>query len=389
MSERRAITFFSEDRLATNAHGEVVSPDPDLARGGWARGLPDPSAAYFAARLDSGEPTDGYPVVGCVVGLPYYEGGVGLVRQVPAMVLAVWRAVFQSSAVAVRLPGAVGLLAVMAAVVLRRRIVIELVGDIHEVLSSGVGGRLGPHLAMPLARLTQWAVRQGDVVRYVTQSRLQESYPPGAAAQVLAFSDVVLREEDFDAPTVAADSAARVIAVGSQEQLYKGHDLLIAALGRLRRAGHDINLVLLGQGRCQAELRAQASSLGISEHVHFMGHLSPRSAVRDEVDRSWVFAMPSRTEGLPRALVEAMARGKPCVVSNVGGMPELIDPALVFSRDDVDELSLLLEGLIADEQLRRAQGDRNRQAALGLWNRRDGDVHRWQSALDEVAGGTR
>lgn len=386
MTERRTITFFSEDRLSTNERGQVTSPDPDLARGGWARGLPHLTSARFAARLDSRSTSGGYAVTGSVLPLPYYQGGAGLARNSPALVRAVWQAVRSSTVVAVRLPGVVGLLAVLSATLLRRKVVIELVGDVQEVLRSGVVGRLGAVLASLFGAVTRWAVRRGSVVRYVTTSRLQEGYPAGASAIVVAFSDVQLDAEDFETSTITPDVSPRIIAIGSQEQMYKGHDLLIAALDRLRRAGHDASLVLLGQGRFQAQLRAQATRLGVAEHVHFTGHVSPRSAVRDELDRAWVYAMPSRTEGLPRALVEAMARAKPCVVSDVGGMPELVDPAFVIDRDDVAELTLALERLISNPRLRKVEGDRNREAATQLWHQREDDLRRWLSVLNDVVG---
>lgn len=386
MSDPRVITFFSEDRLATNARGDVVSADRDLAHGAWARGLPDPNAARFAARVDKDASIDGYRVEGEVRRLPYYQGVAGLFRCAPGMTVAVWRAVRESSTIAVRLPGFVGLLAVVAAMMQRRRVIVEVVGDIQQVLQSGVGGRLGRWLARPAAEFTRWAVRRGHVVRYVTTNRLQNSYPPNATAEVFAFSDVLLEDEDFARTSITLHPSPRVIAIGSQEQMYKGHDLLIAAIAALRQNGHDVSLALLGQGRCQTQLRAQARRLGVEGSVEFMGHVSPRSAVRRELDRAWVYAMPSRTEGLPRALVEAMARAKPCVVSDVGGMPELVDRAFVIEPDAVQDLVACLDRLIVDEGLRTAVGERNLEKTRQMWRRQAQEVGRWQSRLIEIAG---
>lgn len=99
------------------------------------------------------------------------------------------------------------------------------------------------------------------------------------------------------------------------------------------------------------------------EQVTFTGYISDRKALRQLVDEAWVFAMPSRTEGLPRALVEAMARSRACVGTAVGGIPELIDGRWQVPVDDVRGLADRLRTLLIDEELRRTVGFRNAQVA--------------------------
>ena len=77
-----------------------------------------------------------------------------------------------------------------------------------------------------------------------------------------------------------------------------------------------------------------ARSLGISSNVQFLGELPSGKPIRDRLDQATLFVMPSRTEGLPRALIEAMARGLPCIATRVGGIPELLpDEDMVASED--------------------------------------------------------
>jgi glycosyltransferase involved in cell wall biosynthesis len=101
--------------------------------------------------------------------------------------------------------------------------------------------------------------------------------------------------------------------------------------------------------------------------VRFLGHLPPGDAVRKELDAADLFVLPSRTEGLPRALIEAMARALPCIGSSVGGIPELLSPSERFPPDDVDALAgKILEIL----------GDRNRCSRLSHENlQKAGDHH--------------
>lgn len=386
MTSARRLLFFAEDRLAARPDGVICALDPGFAAGGWARGLLESSGACLAARTS---PTDlGYvhPIRGDVMPLPYYEGSRGLIRTLPKLVLAAFDAAREADVVAVRLPGMIGLVGVLAAVLLRKQLVIEVVGDIREVLDSGVAGPWGGKFSWLAGVTTALAVRQGGYVRYVTENSLQSRYPASRKALVFAFSDVELTSDDFADAAIPPSETPTVVAVGSQEQNYKGHDLLIRSVARLRSEGKVIRLRLLGAGRCQAELRQLATDLGVSDLVDFLGHVSPRSAVMDEVSRAWVFALPSRTEGMPRALIEAMAHGKACLGSRVGGIPELLDEEHTFERNDQSRLDELLRNLLDDGAARRSAAVRNRARAYQLWQVWSFERRRWDALLNDKRG---
>ena len=82
----------------------------------------------------------------------------------------------------------------------------------------------------------------------------------------------------------------------------------------------------MGDGRHRAELESLARTSGISAATKFLGELPNGEAIREQLDQATLMVLPSRTEGLPRVIIEAMARAVPCVASNVGGIPELLDP---------------------------------------------------------------
>jgi glycosyltransferase involved in cell wall biosynthesis len=95
-------------------------------------------------------------------------------------------------------------------------------------------------------------------------------------------------------------------------------------------------------------LEAQADALGLRSAVNFMGQLNGTDAVRETLDVADLFVMPSRAEGLPRAMVEAMARGLPCVGSSVGGIPELIPAEDRVPAGDVLALANKLIEVLSD-----------------------------------------
>jgi glycosyltransferase involved in cell wall biosynthesis len=107
-------------------------------------------------------------------------------------------------------------------------------------------------------------------------------------------------------------------------------------------------LVLVGSGRYQLEVESRARALGLDGAVQFRGELTSPEAVRAELDQADLFVMPSRVEGLPRAMIEAMARALPCLGSTVGGIPELIPEEDLVPPGDALALARKIREVITD-----------------------------------------
>jgi glycosyltransferase involved in cell wall biosynthesis len=168
--------------------------------------------------------------------------------------------------------------------------------------------------------------------------------------------------------------------------LYKGHDDLIRALTRLSGLNSDVRLILVGQGRYQGYLRSLACEMGVADRVEFTGFIDDREQLDRILDRAAIFALPSKTEGLPRALIEAMSRGLPCVASRVGGVPELLDSSMTFPPGDVEHLARLLGLLLDDRRLRDEQGLRNARTAAEYARSRMARARlSWREAVLELA----
>ncbi len=123
----------------------------------------------------------------------------------------------------------------------------------------------------------------------------------------------------------------------------KGQDVLLEALAEVRRRGLEFVAVLAGDGRLRGALEARARALGLEANVRFVGQvddLGPLLAAADAV------AMPSRWEGMPLVLLEALARGRPVVVSAVGGVLEVVsdgEHARLVPPGDAAALAAVLE----------------------------------------------
>jgi glycosyltransferase involved in cell wall biosynthesis len=136
----------------------------------------------------------------------------------------------------------------------------------------------------------------------------------------------------------------------------KDHAGLLTAIDQLRERMPDALLLLIGSGPLEAELRARVSRDGLDDHVRFLGSRDDVAALLPALD---VFVLGSRFEGLPIALLEAMAAEIACVATAVGGVPEAItdgvEGSLVPSGDPA-ALARALEAVLRDSELRAAMG---------------------------------
>ena len=113
--------------------------------------------------------------------------------------------------------------------------------------------------------------------------------------------------------------AVRLVSVGELNE-NKNNQVIIRALGKLRN--DSIHYVLCGIGNKDVEWKALAQDLGIASNIHFLGY---RTDVKELLNTSDIFVMPSIREGISRAIMEAMASGLPCVVSKIRGNVDLVE----------------------------------------------------------------
>jgi glycosyltransferase involved in cell wall biosynthesis len=153
-----------------------------------------------------------------------------------------------------------------------------------------------------------------------------------------------------------------LIAIGNLYAV-KGHDVLLRALAEGGDALPPWHLAIAGRGEEQGRLRALGAELGLGDRLSLLGY---RADVADLLGAADVFVMPSRSEGLPLALLEAMFAARPIVVSAVGGIPEVVrngEEALLVPPGDVQALAEVLGRLLPDADLRRRLGERARATA--------------------------
>lgn len=144
----------------------------------------------------------------------------------------------------------------------------------------------------------------------------------------------------------------------------KGVDILLDAMARVVAQMEDARLIIVGDGPERVALERRSADLGIKDSVRFVGY---QEEISDWLSQATVLAMPSRSEGMGMAAVEALAHGIPVVCSNAGGLTEVVADGrcgIVVAGRTTGEISEVEPGLFA-EALLGLLNDRDRAQRLG------------------------
>lgn len=244
---------------------------------------------------------------------------------------------------------------------------MEVVADAYDAFAPDAHRVfLRPFFRWWLSRQVQHQCLNACACTYVTEKALQRRYPPSKSAYSTHFSDALLDDEAFIAcgrPLCEHSGPIRIVHVGTFDQLYKAPDLLIDAVAACVRGGLDLALTLVGGGRYIKELKARTTAVSLGERIRFLGKLPPGEAVCAELDKADLFVLASRLEGLPRAMLEAMARGLPCIGSTVGGIPEMLPPEDLVPPADTTALASKIQQVVTDPQRMTRMSRRNLKKA--------------------------
>jgi glycosyltransferase involved in cell wall biosynthesis len=298
--------------------------------------------------------------------VPDYRGPEQYLLRMVSIVSAMAKAVQTDDAVILRTPGAMDGWALKHLQKEGRPYGVEVVADPYDVFSPrGVRHPLRPLFRRWFTHRLRQVCGRACAAAYVTEQALQRRYPPAPQALVTHYSSV-------DLPPIAFVKAPRkpplagfskLIFVGTMAQLYKGPDVLIDAVSKCVSEGRDVKLVLVGSGRYRAELESRVVALGLADRVQFRGQLTTPEAVRAELDQADLFVLPSRQEGLPRAMIEGMARALPCLGSTVGGIPELLPGEDLVPPNDAAALAKKICEVLSDPARMARMSVRNLEKA--------------------------
>jgi GalNAc-alpha-(1->4)-GalNAc-alpha-(1->3)-diNAcBac-PP-undecaprenol alpha-1,4-N-acetyl-D-galactosaminyltransferase len=223
--------------------------------------------------------------------------------------------------------------------------------------------------------IMKWAYRYADLVTVLTQNALP-FYPAAQGYRTIVMPNPVV------APFVEAiterllSTSPSLIAIGRLHP-QKGFDLLIKAFHQIQDKYPDWQLIILGEGPMRLELEELRSQLQLTDRVHLPGLVTN---VPDYLRQADLFVMPSRFEGFPMALCEAMAYGLPVLAADcLSGPRDIIDDGVngvLVKTEDVDALATKLDELMADPAKRQQLAhhapqvlDRfGEEQVMGMWS---------------------
>jgi glycosyltransferase involved in cell wall biosynthesis len=284
-------------------------------------------------------------------------------------ILRLWPALGEADLVCIDMPCELGFLAALVCKLRRKPFLVQILGDWkHAVLFSGPR-TLGRRLK---AAAGDWMVR-----RMVRNSRLVFAQGRGlydkhardnpTAMKSDCVRSTISKEIFYRRPSTKFHDPIRLLSVSHLGPL-KGLDVLIKAIQCLSAQGLSVEWWCAGDGSCRQSLEDLVRNLGLVDRVRFLGYVPHGSELFRLYRNADIFVLPSLTEGLPNALMEAMAHSLPVVASEVGGVPGavrhgiegiLVEPG----HPDLlaDAISKLADDLDQVNEMRRAAFSRAQQ----------------------------
>lgn len=247
-------------------------------------------------------------------------------------------AVIEHDIIIIRMPSAAGTIAYHLARKYNKPVLIEMVACVFDALwNYDWRGKIQAHYKMYSYKRMMVDAKH---TIYVTNKFLQKRYP--TKGKSIGCSDVELVQAD---DSILENRLKRIlkkngpIVLGTTAALdvpYKGQSDVIKAIGKLKKEGIIFIYKLVGQGD-QSNLKLAAERNNVRDQVEIIGSL-PHSDVFNFLEEIDVYIQPSKQEGLPRAVVEAMSRACPALGSNIAGIPELIDKECLFDAGKIDQI---------------------------------------------------
>ncbi len=248
--------------------------------------------------------------------------------------------ILENDCLIARLPSRVGYLAIKYAKKHNKPYFVEVVGCAWDALwNHSLKGKI---LALKSYLAMKDAIKDAPYAIYVTNEFLQRRYP--CKGKTIGCSDVllpltnnnVLAKRLYKIDTMDESKPIILGTIGAVNVIYKGQEYVIKAISKLNKKGYNFEYHLIGGGD-NSHLMKIAKKNNVVDKVKFLGSL-PHEKVFEYLDNIDIYIQPSKTEGLPRSLLEAMSRGCPAIGSDAGGIPELISSEFVFVRRNINDL---------------------------------------------------
>lgn len=296
------------------------------------------------------------------VKVPYYRGLKGFLRKAPEIFSVAMNCSRENNNFILR-SGNVTNVLWLAITIRNKKYLREFPGNVEEgILGFAGDSLLNRVIAKFSMSLAKYQAKKSIANSFVSIEckNLYKSNKPSYVFSSFDVDEVVYEPKDY------SNLGQLKISVLGRLEGEKGHKDLLKALTRLDKVSVDI----IGDGTLRKDLEHFVSINHLN--VSFHGAITDRKRIFSILRRSDLFVLPSHTEGMPRALLEAMACGLPCVASDVGGIPEIIENEYLFKPKNIDEIVRKIS-YFHDACLREKVGKRNNETVRKLYSRKKMD----------------
>ena len=255
----------------------------------------------------------------------------------------------------------IGTLAFFEAKKQNKIIAIEAVADPWDELwnhGSWKAKAYAPYRYM----MARYQIAQADAVIYVSQHYLQEHYPSKAKLQAAA-SNVQIEKSAFSKKSSPPQSPFKIGMIGTLKNKLKGVHIAIEACQILKKENIDFTFHVLGPGDPKP-YQNMVNNMSLHNCVFFDGIRESGEPVYQWLCDLDLYIQPSFQEGVPRAMIEAMAQSLPCIGSRVGGVPELLDEGWIIPKGNAENLADKIIQMMNNPDQMKAEGSKNYDRAM-------------------------
>ena len=276
-----------------------------------------------------------------------YQKKIDIILNRKKIIDQIRKALQNSEYAIIRLPSIIGYIAYSEAKKLNKPFLVEVVGCTWDAYWNY--SLLGKLVALPSYLYMRYAVKNAKYVIYVTNKFLQRRYPTKGIYTncsnvfIKEINENILKKRLNKINDLNNKNKVILGTAAAVNVKYKGQQYVIRALGELKKRGvTNYEYQLVGEGN-QSYLKSLAKKYNVGDQVKFLGQ-KRHDEVFNWMDSIDIYVQPSKQEGLPRALIEAMSRALPSIGANTAGIPELLDKRFIFSnkRDNYKEICNLL-----------------------------------------------